>query len=166
MFLPVLPIQSKGWECKYITYYKQCPWRVWLCNHHCQLNSVWMARHLCHEDNDTDSAFVWFTDPILSPKCREPTSGPMQTDRWWINAMFKPLLLDHVCISGRVFIYFTLCLLLCLSIRIKCHPLPNGIHILLKSISQLTQSPALVLSNHGGFYWSSSGFLFVLFLIH
>lgn len=53
-------------------------------------------------------AFVWFTDAILSPKCRELTSGPMQTDRWRIIAMFKPLLLNHVCPSERVCLFSVL----------------------------------------------------------
>lgn len=63
-------------------------------------------------------AFVWLTDAILSPKCRELTSGPMQTDRWRIIAMFKPLPLNHVA-HQRGSAYFLSCLLLHLSIHTK-----------------------------------------------
>lgn len=49
-----------------------------------------------HEDRDTCRDFVQFSDAILSPKCREPTSGQMQTDGWRIIAMFKPLFMHYV----------------------------------------------------------------------
>lgn len=65
-----------------------------------------------HEDVHAHRDFVQFTDAIPPPKCREPTSGPMQTDGWRIIAMFKPLFLHHVCKSGRAFILWH-CVCIC-----------------------------------------------------
>lgn len=63
----------------------------------------------------------------------------MQTDRWRIIAMFKPLFLLHV---YRESVFVTLCLHLCLSIHIKWPPLQIYLQLikitLFKSISQFT----------------------------
>lgn len=59
---PESPFQTEGWE-QGLNYFsisnalEEFMPKRWLCNHH-QLNPVCMARHLCHEDNASNGAFV------------------------------------------------------------------------------------------------------------
>lgn len=148
-----------------------------LCNHH--LNSVCMARHLCHEDNAMNRAFVvpWnklcrvdvkgmlvHLCDLMIPYCPQSVGNrhlaPMQTDRWRIIAMFKPLLLDPVCTSEQIFIYYCpvcVCTYLLTLNTILCEwdiTFMPDLWIVLRSISHLAHRQALAFSNHGGFHLS------------
>lgn len=94
-----------------------------LCNHH--LNTMCMARHLCHEDNAmniccpckiscaelTRRGRLVHLCHLMMPYCPQSVGNQhlsqMQTDRWRIIATFKPLLLGSVCTSEQVFTYYS-----------------------------------------------------------